>query len=375
MKRITDKTNVFRENLLYEIGAGRYRPLEKLPSERLFCERYQISRTTARRALEELELEGIIERRPPIGAFVRAQALEIIGRRQVATPTLSVSFVMPPDQLNNPLIQIIFMTCRQYLDAKVKLAVVFDDLCLPISLRGEQTDIVVVHGIPVDDRLRRLRKEVGTMVLLNTSNDDFNYITADNYGGGRMMAEYIIKSGHRSIGCVGPGGPEDQSDFIQRYYGIRDVCQAAGIKLERTLLSMENYFNLSASCHQALDNLLIRQPSMSAVLALYDMIAVYLCESLYLRGLKIPADMSVMGFDDQFYARYTVPPLTTIKYPAEAVGMKLAQFIQDAAEDKTTGIQEIIAPLLVARNPGSVRKRESKRGPLGGPVIKKAVLV
>ncbi len=354
MNKITDKTNVFKENLVYEISAGRYRPQEKLPSERLFCERYQISRTTARRALEELALAGVIERRPPTGAFVSSAALEIIGKWQTTESSLSVVFLMPPAEINNPLLQIIFTTCRKYLSPSVKLSVVFDDLCLPISLRGEKADVVVIHGIPADERLGRLRDQIKTMVLLNTTHEEYNYITIDNYHGGRMMAEHIINAGHRNIGCVGPGGPSEQSDFIQRYRGIKSVCDEAGVRLEKAQLSVENYFNLSASCHQALDSLLVRLPEMSVVLGLYDMIALYLCESLYLRGMKVPADMSVMGFDDLFYAQYTVPPLTTIKYPAEAVGMKLGEFVNELASGKVQQIREIIQPVMVERHNGSL---------------------
>ncbi len=356
MNKITDKTNVFKENLIYEISAGRYRLEEKLPSERLFCDRYQISRTTARRALEELETAGIIVRRPPTGAFVTANALDIISSLEAPDPSLSVAFLMPPAEINNPLLQIIFTTCRRYLSSNIRLSVIFDDLCLPVSLRGEKADIVVIHGIPMDERLERLRSQVAAMVLLNTTHAESNYITIDNYQGGRMMAEYIIEAGHRAIGCVGPGGPSEQSDFIQRYKGIRSVCDEAGVSLEKAQLSVENYFNLAASCHQALDSLMVRLPGMSAVLGLYDMIALYLCESLYLRGMKVPTDMSVMGFDDLFYAQYTVPPLTTIKYPAEAVGMKLAQFVHDFAAGKASMIREVIQPVLVERHNGSVRK-------------------
>lgn len=349
MNKITDKTNFFKENLIHEISAGRYRPKEKLPSERLFCERYQISRTTARRALKELELAEIIERRPPAGAFVSNNALYMINQMQQVDSSLSVAFFMPPNQINNPLLQVIFASCRRYLPSEIRLSVIFDDQTFPVSLRGIKPDIIVAHAISAEERLRYLHNQASSMVLLNTSNQKFNYITIDNYQGGRMMAEYIIKCGHHSIGCVGPGAPNSQSDFTQRFKGISTTCKEAGIKLENIQLSIENYFNLAASCHQALDNLLIRMPDLSAVLGLYDMIALYLCESLYLRGKKIPSDMSIMGFDDLFYAQYTVPPLTTIKYPAEALGMNLAQFIRDFSNGKRTDIQETIQPVLVER--------------------------
>jgi len=359
MNHIADKTNVFRDTLLHEIAAGRYRPQEKLPSERLFCERYHISRTTARRALDELEGNGIIVRRPPTGAFVQADALERLSCSNAGQANLSVAFIMPPDQLNNPVIEMIFSTCRRYLDNQVKFSVIFNSLDLPINLRGVPADVAVVHGIHTDEQLRILEAQVNTMVLLNTRDDQYNYITADNYGGGRLMAEYILQAGHHSIGCVGPGGKRETSDFEQRYQGVADVCNEAGVRLEHHVLSVANSFDLSASCHQALDNLLLRQPQMSAVLGIYDLIAIYLCESLHLRGVRIPEDMSVMGFDDQFYAGYTVPPLTTVKYPAEAVGMKLAQFIRDLKDGKTSAIQEIIKPLLVERRDGSVKVKDS----------------
>lgn len=360
MNSITDKTGVFRETLLYEISAGRYRSGDKLPSERLFCDLYNISRTTARRALEDLEQNGIIVRRPPKGAYVSRDAMKAIRDMQSSKSALSITFLMPSGEINNPLLRIIFQTCRNYLPAEIKFSAVFYDSGLPFSLRGENADIVIAHGLPVDDRLLRLREDVASMVLFNTIHEDFNYISVDNYTGGRLMAEYIVGQGHKVLGCIGPGGPEPESDFEQRLLGIRNYCEEAGVKLQKAQLSLENYFNLSASCHQALDGLMRRQPKMSAILGLYDLVALHICESLNFRGIKVPDDMSVMGFDDMFYSQYSVPPLVTVKYPAEAIGIKLAEYIQAFAAGTTKEIHEQLLPVLIERQNGSVKRYKEK---------------
>ncbi len=363
MNNITDKTGVFRETLLYEISAGRYRSGDKLPSERLFCDLYNISRTTARRALEDLEQNGIIVRRPPKGAFVSSNAMKAIRDMQSSKSALSITFLMPSSEINNPLLRIIFQTCRNYLPGEIQISAVFYDPGLPFSLKGKDADIVIAHGLPVDEKLLRLRDEVASLVLFNTIHEDFNYISVDNYNGGRLMAEYIVGQGHKVLGCIGPGGPEPESDFEQRFLGIKNYCDESGVKLQKAQLSLENYFNLSASCHQALDGLMRRQPKMSAILGLYDLVALHICESLNFRGIKVPDDMSVMGFDDMFYSQYTVPPLVTVKYPAEAVGIKLAEYIQGFSAGTTKDIHEQLLPVLIERHDGSVKRHREKTEP------------
>lgn len=71
-------------------------------------------------------------------------------------------------------------------------------------------------------------------------------------------------------------------------------------------------------------------------------------------GLRVPDDISVIGFDDQYYAQFCTPPLTTVKYPAEAMGKLLADSLNSFLKNGEVQIQKTIMPILIKRQ--SVRK-------------------
>ena len=80
-----------------------------------------------------------------------------------------------------------------------------------------------------------------------------------------------------------------------------------------------------------------------------DKIAMHIYSQIQAMNLEISEDISVIGFDDQYYARFCHPPLTTIKYPAEAMGKKLADFLNHVFEHGEIKLQETIMPVLIKR--------------------------
>ena len=189
------------------------------------------------------------------------------------------------------------------------------------------------------------------MVLLNVKDADFNYITPDNYAGGQMMAEHIVACGHTHIGCIRPEPAEPGSDFTQRYLGIYDFMLNSGRHLISAGRKGRNNFGL---CHDAFNQLMGRGQRPSALLCLSDFEAMGVYEVMRQRKLRIPEDLSIIGFDEQCFSQYTSPPLTTVKYPAEAVGIKLAGFVDNLRQGKAESIREQILPILIKR--GSVKK-------------------
>jgi len=359
MTMIRDKAEEFRQTLLYEISVGRYPAGGKLPSERTFSEIYQISRTTARRALNRLQEEKIIIRKPPVGAFVSPKAVEFISKQASGRVSLSVALLMPASQLRNPHIENIVTTCRRYLDSDIQISIVVQDTDYPFSLQGGKADLILMHALPVDERVERLQKQTDCLVLLNRVDPKYNYISADNFTGGKIMASHLIQKGHTSLGFLGmPGGTG--SDFGDRRRGIEDVCAGVSdIRLEKLTFSSEDSCQFESQGSRVFDKavgrLLKKLPEITAIMASYDYLAMHLFQALYRKGLRVPDDISVIGFDDHYFAQFCQPALTTVKYPAETLGITLAEFIKNYRDHGQKEIRQVVLPLLVERRNGTVK--------------------
>ncbi|MBS1369872.1 MAG: GntR family transcriptional regulator [Lentisphaeria bacterium] len=361
MNRVGGKNDIFREHILSEIAIGVYRGGQKLPAERELGERYRVSRNTIRRALSELERLGVLERRPPVGTFVTADALEKAARRREAAPELLVKFVIAPEQVANPQLQQLFHSCRRHLPESVGVSVLFSTLTGAGAAAECRSDIAVVFGNYSDEQLSEVKLQARELVLLGHTHPCYNYLDSDNYAGGRAMAEYAIRSGHTRLGAIGPRGQDESSDFARRLAGIRDAAAEAGAELQVHRMELDEARNMGPSCDRILDEFRRRDPGISLILALYDQAALTVIDYCRRRGLRIPQDMSVIGYDDQCYVEFLDPPLTTVKGFGEAIGARLARFVRAVMDGAGEGasIREMIPPLLIAR--GTVECRNPAR--------------
>lgn len=140
-------------------------------------------------------------------------------------------------------------------------------------------------------------------------------VTCDDAEGGRLAGQYLLSLGHRQIGFV--GGIEDSAASQQRHLGLQQALQGTS-----TPLAPENTFIVPFR-DAPLDMVLTRMARPDRPSALFvwsDDVAIKLMGQLRQRlGLRIPEDLSVVGFDDSLVAENSVPPLTTIHQPIDSI--------------------------------------------------------
>ncbi|MFI5915203.1 LacI family DNA-binding transcriptional regulator [Dactylosporangium sp. NPDC051541] len=182
------------------------------------------------------------------------------------------------------------------------------------QLNQEQRDQLRARGIPfvVFDPMRELP-------------DDVPFVGATNWSGGRAAARHLADLGHRRIAMV--GGPEGVLYCRARLDGYRSALDAAGLPYDAALVASAE-LTLEGGLAAAAD--LLRRPDRpTAVFAANDLQAVGVYKAARDLGLRIPADLSVVGFDDLPVATLVDPPLTTVHQPlaemaAAATEMALA---------------------------------------------------
>lgn len=168
------------------------------------------------------------------------------------------------------------------------------------------------------------------IVLLNRTAPArmFSTVGADNDAGGVVAAEYLLRLGHRRIANL--TGPRQHGNMTDRSRGFaRTVKAAAGTSL--SVIHGENTFN---GGYAMAKELLARKERPTAVFAGSDLMAFGIVRATIELGLRVPADISILGFDDIELATVVQPPLTTIRQPKYELGRAAAEILLGFAANK-----------------------------------------
>jgi len=180
-------------------------------------------------------------------------------------------------------------------------------------------------------------------VVLDRTVPGFAAVGIDYHDAGRLAARHLLDMGHRRIGII--SGPGDVASMRDRCDGAQALIAAEG----ELAFRVENAF--SVDLEPPVVEALLRDDA-TAIFAAADVIAIGVLRHAQSRGLEIPRDLSILGFDDIPLAEQNVPPLSTIELPVEviattAIDVLLAQLAADAPE--TLPLAPLIATSLVER--------------------------
>jgi LacI family transcriptional regulator, repressor for deo operon, udp, cdd, tsx, nupC, and nupG len=193
---------------------------------------------------------------------------------------------------------------------------------------GRQADGIItmshrVPAIPIDGRL----PVVNACEYVRDSNISSVYI--DNVAAAGVAVDYLVTLGHRDIAFI--AGPSSSPICVDREQGYRLALQRATIPADPALTAIGD-FSIEAG-ERAIERLLSQGKSFSAVFCSNDEMAIGAMRALISHGLRVPEDISVVGFDDIRYARYTSPSLTTIAQPKNALGREAMTMLIELLND------------------------------------------
>jgi LacI family transcriptional regulator len=168
----------------------------------------------------------------------------------------------------------------------------------------------------------------------------------DNFLGGYQATRYLLDRGHRQI--VHITGDLTHEDARERQQGYWQALQSAGIEPDPSLVVQGNF--LEASGKLAVEMLLTEGVPFSAIFAGNDQMALGARLALYRNKLRVPEDVSLIGYDDQPAAGYMTPPLTTVSQPAQEMGLAAAGAILQKLRGERVPFQSVkFLPRLVVR--------------------------
>jgi len=150
-------------------------------------------------------------------------------------------------------------------------------------------------------------------------------IMVDNYQGGYLAGQYLSGLNHRRIGCITLPQPDSYKTY--RIVGFRQALSEVGIELTTEDFAMGN--GRFENGYEAMQELLQRRPDLTAVFVFNDLMALGAMNALHAQGIRVPEDISIIGYDNIFYASSFEPALTTIAQPIAAIGQEcIAQLLE-----------------------------------------------
>ena len=173
-----------------------------------------------------------------------------------------------------------------------------------------------------------------------------NCITLDNERGGFDATRTLLEMGHRRIAYI--SGPLAWVDASARLDGHKRALASHDLAFDDRLFVEGNFKEVGGS--EAMSRLLRRGTSFSAVVCANDEMAAGAMDAIRARGLSIPDDVSIVGFDNAPLSRYLYPKLTTVNYPIAEMGRMAARWVlRNVYKDSDTEIRHVFRPTLVPR--------------------------
>ncbi len=172
-------------------------------------------------------------------------------------------------------------------------------------------------------------------------------IGCDNIGGGRLAGEHLLRAGRPRIAFLGDAS-NHYPEFLDRYRGCDEALRAAGLALDPAL--QVDAESAEDSGYAAAMTLLARGLPFDAVFAASDLIAIGALHAFHERGLRIPEDVAIIGFDDIPAARIATPALTTVVQDTIRAGELLVEALVKMVSGEPAESQRLPTSLVVRRS-------------------------
>jgi LacI family transcriptional regulator len=217
-------------------------------------------------------------------------------------------------------------------------------------MRGTTDGGVLILPSESNDELRELSEHGYPFVVLDPRvplDEHIPTVSSANTAGAIDATEHLLRLGHRRIAAI--TGPAGWCATEERLIGYRGALTRAGIPLDPAL-EIESNFEIGGG-YEAAERLLDSPSPPTAIFAFNDNLAVGVLQAARLRGLGVPADLSLVGFDDSEHAPLVTPPLTSVRQPLTEMGrMAVTLLVRLLAQRGAETLKVELSTILVVRD-------------------------
>lgn len=225
---------------------------------------------------------------------------------------------------------------------------VVEERALNMLVDRQVDGIIVLGGQTPESKLREFASQKPLIVVarqLETMPERAIYV--DNFEAAYRAVNYLLERGHRDIAHITAQMNYSMAvdDVNRRYQGYIQALEEAGIEPDPRLIVEGNLQQQSGVL--AVEMLLGKGRVFSAIFAANDQMAFGARLALYRRGIRVPDEVSLVGFDDESSAAFMIPPLTTLQQPAVEMGQAAAIGILDLIKNKPVAEKVFDAQLII----------------------------
>jgi LacI family transcriptional regulator len=346
-----------RQQITWKIVSGAISVGEKLPPIRTLADQLGVSLHTVRHAYQQLEAEGLVETRQGFGTKVIPFQLSDLINSQDMIRSHTVGVIVP--SWENPfyhaflrgaeeiaqLGQILFFLCLTHDDPVIACRIIGS-----LMAKGVDGILIVSHDLSsiVDLALESAPFSDFPLVSVDAPGNEGYAVQLDLEGAGYQATQHLIELGHKRIALITHS--QDFENVVPINAGYRRALDEAGIRIDQNLICGVPGFDDSAGEHAA-RRLLNHGLHPSAIFAITDLMALGAMQAIRDTGLRIPDDISVVGFNDIPKAELVNPPLTTVAAPSFALGQAAMKMLQQLIDgEKPTQREIILSTSLIIRH-------------------------
>lgn len=250
--------------------------------------------------------------------------------------------------------------CNTYRDPERELAY------LRLS-RAQKLEAIIIASSGLDDpehsrkiaaQLGAFESSGGRISLIGRHFVSGNAVIPDNYAGAKALGGELVRLGHSRFGIV--SSPLRVGSSIDKLEGFRDALEEGGLDLPRENI-VEGDFSRTAGV-RAVPELLGKVPDLTAIVAFNDQMAVGVLAALRERGVPVPEEISVTGFNDTPIARDLTPSLSTVRLPLIEMGVHATRLALQPSEDGTR-VERMPTELVLRASTAEARSAKRLDGP------------
>lgn len=347
------------------ILSGDFKYSDKLMSENELSARFSLSRSTVRHAIELLTNEGFLEKRHGSGTYVKAASPNISRTGLIGVITTYLDDYIFPGiikGIENVATMHNYSINLGITENKIEK----ENACLR-SMLNRNIDGLIIEGTksaiknPNIRLLETFKKRQIPVLFINGNYSDFDssYVLMDDEKSGKMVVDFLFKNGHRKIGGI------LKSDDIQghrRYDGMAKALRANRISFDENSVLWYTTEDLEHIFSTDYDHLFMRRfKNSTAILCYNDQIAVKAMQTLERNGVRVPQDISIVGFDNSFLCEIYPVKITSVTHAGYDMGETAAKTllkILAAQNPANCRINKILSSTLIVRDSvRNLRKR------------------
>ena len=369
MSLVTDVKDIIYD----EIRRRPYRTGEKLPGIRELAKDHGVSYVTMSNALGMLTQEGLIKQFPGKGSFVTEMASRnslaffvpdyLIGLRNANSATDSTCVfglmdvyagLLASVQREGFNLHVIPITGKEP-NVKKK----YELITKKLNVSG-----AFFMALPSDNLIEYFSKTKLPCCKLHTPEEAiYNYVAVDMEKGAFKLVEHLIKSNHERIAMISGGHIED-TWFKGRYSGYLKALKKYNIKSDPELIEVISGHATDDILKESIEKLLSTQKKPTAIFVTSDLWALRIMKILQAKGINIPEDISVAGFDDYVESKVSTPSLTTVAQPFYEIGERAFLVMKRLLLEPTEKVTYKIEPnLIIRKSTASLEKSRTNLKP------------